>query len=60
MKSIRIPLVLASLSFGVMSFLLPIYTKAVDMNAVEIGGLFFYIFVSRITYETFAWQMGRS
>lgn len=40
MKSIKLPIILVSLSFGVMSFLLPIYSKAMNMSAVEIGGVF--------------------
>lgn len=37
---IRLILILTSLSVGVMSFFLPIYSKALDMNAIEISGLF--------------------
>lgn len=33
-------LILTSLSGGVISFLLPIYSKSVDMNAIQITGLF--------------------
>ena len=38
--NLRVPLILTSLSAGVMSFLLPIYSKELNMNAVEITGLF--------------------
>lgn len=37
---LRKPLLLTSLPLGVMSFLLPIYSKKLGMNAVEITGLF--------------------
>ncbi|MGL5714627.1 MAG: MFS transporter [Paraclostridium sp.] len=37
---LRRPLILTSLPLGVMSFLLPIYSKELGMNAVEITGLF--------------------
>lgn len=37
---LRLILILTSLSTGVMSFFLPIYSKALDMNALEISGLF--------------------
>lgn len=37
---IRLVLILTSLSIGVMSFFLPIYSKSLDMNALEIAGLF--------------------
>jgi len=38
--NLRKPIILISLSAGVMSYLLPIFSKKLDMNAVEIGGLF--------------------
>ncbi len=34
------PVILNSLAFGIMSFILPIYSKRLNMSAVEIGGLF--------------------
>lgn len=37
---LRLILILTSLSTEVMSFFLPIYSKALDMNALEISGLF--------------------
>ncbi|SCI68338.1 Metal-tetracycline/H(+) antiporter [uncultured Clostridium sp.] len=37
---LRKPLILTSLPLGVMSFLIPIYSKKLNMNAVEITGLF--------------------
>lgn len=37
---LRKPLLLTSLPLGVMTFLLPIYSKKLGMNAVEITGLF--------------------
>ena len=36
----RLILILVSLPIGVMSFFLPIYSKSLDMNALEIAGLF--------------------
>ena len=39
-KVVRISLILVSLSFGVISFLLPIYSKALGLSAMEIGGMF--------------------
>ena len=38
--NMRLILILMSLSIGVMSFFLPIYSKSLDMNALEIAGLF--------------------
>lgn len=38
--SMRLILILVSLPIGVMSFFLPIYSKSLDMNALEIAGLF--------------------
>ena len=38
--NMRLILTLMSLSSGVMSFFLPIYSKSLDMNALEIAGLF--------------------
>lgn len=38
--NMRLILILTSLSVGVMSFFLPIYSKSLDMNALEIAGLF--------------------
>ena len=38
--NIRLILILTSLSIGVISFFLPIYSKSLNMNAVEIAGLF--------------------
>lgn len=38
--NLRLVLILTSLSTGIMSFFLPIYSKALDMNALEISGLF--------------------
>ena len=38
--NMRLILILTSLSIGVMSFFLPIYSKSLDMNALEIAGLF--------------------
>ena len=38
--NLRLSFILISLSFGVMSFLLPIYSKEMGMNAAEIGGMF--------------------
>lgn len=38
--NIKAILILTSLSVGVMSFFLPIYSKALEMNALEIAGLF--------------------
>lgn len=38
--NIRLILILTSLSIGVMSFFLPIYSKELEMNALEIAGLF--------------------
>lgn len=38
--TLRKPVLLTSLPLGVMSFLLPIYSKKLGMNAVEITGLF--------------------
>lgn len=38
--NLRLILILTSLSTGIMSFFLPIYSKALDMNALEISGLF--------------------
>lgn len=39
-SNLRLILILTSLSAGVMSFFLPIYSKSLDMNALEISGLF--------------------
>lgn len=38
--NMRLILILVSLPIGVMSFFLPIYSKSLDMNALEIAGLF--------------------
>lgn len=38
--NMRLILILTSLPVGVMSFFLPIYSKSLDMNALEIAGLF--------------------
>ena len=38
--NMRLILILMTLSIGVMSFFLPIYSKSLDMNALEIAGLF--------------------
>ncbi|MEG0308972.1 MAG: MFS transporter [Clostridium sp.] len=38
--NLRKPIILTSLSAGVMSFLLTIYSKELNMNAIEITGLF--------------------
>lgn len=40
MKEIKVPIILSSLAIGTLAFLLPIYSYEMDMNAVEIGGLF--------------------
>ncbi|MGL4800285.1 MAG: MFS transporter [Cellulosilyticaceae bacterium] len=37
---LKLPLILVSLSFFVMSFLLPIYSVEIGMNATAIGGMF--------------------
>lgn len=37
---LRLIMILTSLSMGVMSFFMPIYSKALKMNALEIAGLF--------------------
>ncbi|MDO4925501.1 MAG: MFS transporter [Turicibacter sp.] len=39
-SNMRLILILVSLPIGVMSFFLPIYSKSLDMNALEIAGLF--------------------
>lgn len=39
-KKIKLPLILASLSIGVVSFCLPIYSNTLGLSASEIGGLF--------------------
>lgn len=51
--NLRVPLILTSLSAGVMSFLLPIYSKALNMNAVEITGLFSIISLILILIRPF-------
>lgn len=40
MREIKIPIILSSLAFGAMSFLLPVYSHEMNMNAIEIGGVF--------------------
>src|SRR5690606_24340834 len=39
-NSLNNAIMLGSFSFGLMAFLLPVYTKVVGGNAVSIGGLF--------------------
>lgn len=39
-NNLRLILILTSLSTGIMSFFLPIYSKALNMDALEISGLF--------------------
>lgn len=39
-RGIRISFILVSLSFGVISFLLPIYSKEMGLSATQIGGMF--------------------
>lgn len=39
-RDLKLPLILVSLSFSAMAFLLPIYSKAIGMSATEIGGVF--------------------
>jgi DHA1 family multidrug resistance protein-like MFS transporter len=39
-SSLQWPILLGSLAFGILSFLLPVYGKRLGANAVEIGGLF--------------------
>lgn len=51
--NLRVPLILTSLSAGVMSFLLPIYSKKLNMNAVEITGLFSIISLILILIRPF-------
>ncbi|MDO5794936.1 MAG: hypothetical protein Q4Q00_12205, partial [Turicibacter sp.] len=41
--TLRKILTLTSLSGGVLSFLLPIYSKTMDMSAIQITGLFSWI-----------------
>lgn len=36
----QFPIVLLSLSFGFLSFILPFYSKQMNMTPLEIGGLF--------------------
>lgn len=45
---LRKPLLLTSLPLGVMSFLIPIYSKKLNMNVVEITGLFSIISLTLI------------
>lgn len=39
-RGIKISFILVSLSFGVISFLLPIYSKEMGLSATQIGGMF--------------------
>lgn len=40
MKNLRLSVMLSSFSFGILSFLLPIYSKQIGASALAIGGLF--------------------
>lgn len=40
MKSLRLSIMLCSFSFGILSFMLPIYSKQIGASAFAIGGLF--------------------
>lgn len=50
---LRKPILLTSLPFGVMSFLIPIYSKQLDMDAVQIAGLFSVLSLALIIMRPF-------
>ena len=51
--TLRTSMILTSLSSGVMAFLLPIYSKNLNMNAIEITGLFSIISLILIVMRPF-------
>ena len=51
--NMRLILILVSLPIGVMSFFLPIYSKSLDMNALEIAGLFSILTFTLIIIKPF-------
>ena len=48
--NIRLILILTSLSIGVISFFLPIYSKSLNMNAVGVVVLIYIILVGGLDY----------
>lgn len=55
--NMRLILILMSLSIGVMSFFLPIYSKLLDMNALEIASLFSILSFTLIIIRPFVGKL---